>query len=47
MLGKVGGWVIMEGLSHTELWVKYNLPYVNTRFLHTLFIMNKYILPCN
>ena len=29
MLGKVGGWVVIEGLTHTELWVKYNLLYVN------------------
>ena len=29
MLGKVGGWVVIEGLAHTELWVEYNLPYVN------------------
>ena len=29
MLGKVGGWVVIEGLTHTEFWVEYNLPYVN------------------
>ena len=29
MLGKVGGWVVIESLTHTELWVKYNLTYVN------------------
>ena len=29
MLGKVGGWVFIEGLTHTEFWVEYNLPYVN------------------
>ena len=28
MLGKVGGWVVIEGLAHTEFWVEYNLPYV-------------------
>ena len=31
MLGKVGGWVVIEGLIHTELWVKYDLPYFNHR----------------
>ena len=29
MLGKVGGWVVIEGLTHTKFWVEYNLPFVN------------------
>ena len=33
MLGKVGGWVVIEGLTHTEFWVEYNLPYVNINIL--------------
>ena len=28
MLGKVGDWVVIEGLTHIELWVEYNLTYV-------------------
>ena len=32
MLGMVGGWVVIEALTHTELWIKYTLPYVNQYF---------------
>ena len=33
MLDKVGGWVVIEGLTHTEFWVEYNLPYVNAHLI--------------
>ena len=33
MLGKVGGWVVIEGLTHIEFWVEYNLPYVKCQLL--------------
>ena len=36
MLGKVGGWVVIEDLTHTELWVEYNLPYFN-------FVVRKFL----
>ena len=35
MLGKMEGWVAIDGLTHTELWVKYNLLYVNLQSFYS------------
>ena len=47
MLGKVGGRVVIEGLAHTELWVEYNLPYVNllfTAYIILIIIIVKHLV---
>ena len=36
MLGKVEGWVVIESLTHTGLWVEYNLSHVKLEYLYEL-----------
>ena len=37
----MGGWVVTEGLTHIELWVEYNLPYVKGQYIGIVYNTKK------